>query len=159
MKKKEWREKRRAEGWKDILIWLAPKSVELVEDQKKEGESYTDVLNRIIQRNIDNNMVNTDDNIASNINFYNRIVSLEHRLERIENQNNRADSFSNINGNISDLDSYIKQVKQRMGALKKQGYSFFNIANILNKEGYITPQYKNQWSKDSVKRFYHKHLK
>ncbi len=159
MKKKEWREKRRAEGWKDILIWLAPKSVELVEDQKKEGESYTDVLNRIIQRNIDNNMVNTEDNIASNINFYNRIVSLEHRLERIENQNNRADSFSNINGNISDLDSYIKQVKQRMGALKKQGYSFFNIANILNKEGYITPQYKNQWSKDSVKRFYHKHLK
>lgn len=159
MKKKEWREKRRAEGWKDILIWLAPKSVELVEDQKKEGESYTDVLNRIIQRNIDNNMVNTEDNIASNINFYNRIVSLEHRLERIENQNNRADSFSNINGNISDLGSYIKQVKQRMGALKKQGYSFFNIANILNKEGYITPQYKNQWSKDSVKRFYHKHLK
>ena len=159
MKKKEWREKRRAEGWKDILVWLAPKSVELIKNQKKEGESYTDVINRVVQGNIDDNITSTTDNIASNINYYNRIVTLEQRLERIENRNNIAEAPGDIDGNIPDMERYIEQIKERMGALKKQGYSFFNIANILNKEGYITPQYKNQWSKDSVKRFYHKHLK
>lgn len=159
MKKKEWRDKRRAEGWKDILVWLAPKSVELIEGQKKEGESYTDVLNRVIQCNINNNMPCPDDNINSHMDFHSKIVSLEQRLEKIENRNNIAESSSNIGGNIPDMDGYIAQIKERMGALKKQGYSFFNIASILNKEGYITPQYKNKWSKDSVKRFFHKHLK
>ena len=159
MKKKEWREKRRAEGWKDILVWLDPKSVEVIEGQKKEGESYTDVVNRLIQENIVDNIPSRDININSNMDFYNRIISLEQRLEKIENRDTKAGSIGNINKNINDIESYIEQVKERMRALKNQGYSLFNIADILNKEGYITPQYKSKWSKDSVKRFFHKHLK
>ena len=113
MNKKGWREKQREKGYRDKLLWLSTKTLEILEKRKEEGESDSDVVNRLIQETegISNSEVYSDSN--SDIRLI--VEDLRERIEVLEGQTKTSNcegySESNIT-NTSDTDNYINKLKE-----------------------------------------------
>ena len=163
MNKKQWRQQRREEGWKDTLIWLSPASLSVIEERKEKAESLSNCINRIIQgdtkTNINGNSLGYIEQSQSYISLKQEIEELRERVHKLENRlTSQNDTANNITKEVGYIDDYITKLKGRITQLREEGLSFSEIAKRLNEENLWSLTNK-EWSKSAVNRFFNRHLK
>ena len=129
-----WKERQRAKGWKDVMVWLSPEAVEaLGETARETGKKKQTIMNEALLA-----YAGTEARDQSSQNLEKRIEALETRMERLERPQDKA----------------IEAIKAKRG----EGKSYRTIAEELNEEGApLPPESKsNEWTKSIVEKYFKK---
>lgn len=129
-----WKEQQRAKGWKDVMVWLSPEAVEVLDKTVKEtGKKKQTIMNEAL---LAYDGGEARDNSSQNLES--RVEALEARMERLERPQDKA----------------IEAITAKRG----EGKSYRAIAEELNEEGApLPPESKsNEWTKSIVEKYFKK---